>query len=92
MRRARGGSWSKRAKDAPAISQAVQINMIMPVSTAILAAASLVAVSVRWALAKTAAIATHAFGLATPSTVPPTSEGACVATLWAATGGAVAMW
>ena len=92
MMRARGGSRSKRARDAPAINQAVQIRMIIAVSTVIFAAASVVAVSDRCALAKTAAIATHAFGLATPSSVPPTSEGACVATAWAASGGAVAMW
>jgi hypothetical protein len=61
--------------------------MIIAVSTLIFAAASVVAVSDRWALAKTAAIATHAFGFAPPSSVPPTSEGASVATAWAESGG-----
>src|SRR6202045_5452923 len=89
MMRARCGSRSGRARDARAINQVVHTRIIITVSTAILAAASVVAVSARWVLANTAAIATHAFGLATPSSVPPTSEGASVAAVCAASGGAV---
>jgi hypothetical protein len=40
----------------------------------------------------TAAIATHAFGLATPSSNPPARDGAAAASDPAVSGGAVAMW
>jgi hypothetical protein len=50
------------------------IATIIAARTAVLAAASAAAPSARRALAKTAAIATQPFGLATPSTVPPASE------------------
>jgi hypothetical protein len=68
------------------------IRTIITARTAVLAAASVAAVSARRALAKTAAIATQPFGLATPSTVPPASEGASAAALCADGGGAVAIW
>jgi len=45
MMRARCGSRSKRARDAPAINQVLQIRMIITVSTVILAAASVIVVS-----------------------------------------------
>src|SRR5207253_1797706 len=57
----------------------------------ILAVASAVAVSARRALAKTAAIATHPFGLATPRSVPPTNEKAFEASVCSDSGGAVAI-
>src|SRR5437870_13590687 len=72
--RARRGSRRTGAIDVPANSQVAQITMIITVSTAILAAASVVGESARWALAKTAAIATQAFGLAMPRSAPPMSS------------------
>ena len=69
MMRERCGLRSIGARDAPAISQAALIRTIMTVSRAILAASSAIAVSARRVLAKTAAIATQAFGLATPNSV-----------------------
>jgi hypothetical protein len=68
------------------------ITTIIRLSTAVLAAASIVAVSARRVLAKTAAIATQAFGFAMPSSVPPTSEGAAAAAVSVPSGGAVATW
>jgi hypothetical protein len=65
---------------------------IITASTATLAAASTAASSASRALAKTAAIAIHALGLATPRSVPPTSPGASDRGPSAASGGALAMW
>ncbi len=76
--------------DVPAASHVAQITMIAAVSTTILAAASVVGASARWALAKTAAIATQAFGLATPRSAPPASEEASEAAVCSESGGAVA--
>src|SRR6266498_2494893 len=89
--RARCGSRSIGTRDAPAISQTVMIRTITA-RTAVFAAASVAAVLASRALAKTAAIATQPFGLATPSTVPPASEGASALALRTDNGGAVAMW
>src|SRR5207245_11023506 len=72
--RDRLGSRRTGAIDVPANSHVAQITTIITVSTAILAAASVVGESARWALAKTAAIATQAFGLAMPRSAPPMSE------------------
>src|SRR5207253_11012405 len=66
--------------------------MIIAVSTAILAAASVVVSSARWPLAKTAAMATQAFGLAMPRSVPPATENVLEAAVGSASGGAVAIW
>src|SRR5258708_11164621 len=74
--RARPGSRSNGAIDVPATSHIAQIAIIIAVSTAILAAASVAVPSARGPLAKTAARATHASGLATPAEVPPASENA----------------
>src|ERR1051326_4258907 len=73
-RRARRGWRSNGAIAVPANSHVAQITMIITVSTAILAAASVVAASARRALAKTAAIATQAFGLAMPRSAPSIGE------------------
>src|SRR5439155_2102968 len=89
--RERRGSRRSGANDAPASSQAALIRTIIAVSTAAFRLASTAARSARCALANTAAIATHAFGLATPSTTPPGSEGAAEA-VCADNGGVVAMW
>src|ERR1700726_1012259 len=89
--RARRGSGRKGAIDVPATSHIAQIAMIIAVSTAILAAASVVVSSARWPLAKTAAMATHAFGLAMPRKVPPATENVLEAEV-GESGGAVAMW
>src|SRR6266700_3777972 len=85
------GSRSNGAIDAPATSHVVQITMIIAVSTAIFAAASVVAASARWALAKTAAIAIQAFGLATPRSAPPAGEKVSEAAAGSESGAAVAM-
>src|SRR5207244_11817748 len=74
------------------MSHIAQIAMIIAVSTAILAAASVVVSSARWPLAKTAAMATQAFGLAMPRSVPPATENVLEAAVGSASGGAVAMW
>src|SRR5215472_18063905 len=73
-------------------SQVVQIATTIGVSAATLAAASTGPAAARWALPKTAAIATHAFGLATPSSAPPATEKPDGAAAGSASGGAVAMW
>lgn len=67
------------------------IRTIITLSTAILAAASVVAVSARRALANVTAIATQAFGFATPRSTPPPSEGGSEAAVCSESGGAVAM-
>ena len=66
--------------------------MIIAVSTAILAAASVAVSSARWPLAKTVAMATQAFGLAMPRKVPPATENVLEAAVGSESGGAVAMW
>ena len=58
----------------PATSHIAQIAMIIAVRTAILAAASVAVSRVMWPLAKTAAMATQAFGLAMPRKVPPATD------------------
>src|SRR5919202_659258 len=65
--------------DAPAASQAVLMSTIMTLRTATFAAASVAADPARRALANTAAIATHAFGLATPRSAPPANDGEAAA-------------
>jgi hypothetical protein len=67
------------------------IATIISVRTTVLAAASVVAVSARRAFAKTAAIATQAFGLANAKRVAPTSEGATEASRCSERAGAVAI-
>src|SRR5438132_12656911 len=89
--RARRGSRSSGVIDAPATSQVPQMTTIMVVSAPILEAASVVAASARWLLAKTEAIAIHAFGLAMPRTSPPPTEAASEAPANAVRGGGVAM-
>src|SRR5438309_10506772 len=88
--RARRGSRRTGAIDVPAKSHVAQITMIITVSTAILAAASVLGESARWALTKTAAIATQAFGLAMPRSAPPMSEKAIGAPVGCESGGAAA--
>src|SRR5215472_18846662 len=89
--RARKGLRRRGAIDVPATSHVPQITMIIAVSTAILAVASVVSSSARRALAKTVAIATHAFGLATPRSVPPANDKASGAAAGSESGGEVAM-
>src|SRR3989442_1591475 len=87
-RRARRGSRNNCASDVPVTSHVAQITTIIAVSTEILAAASIIASSARRPLAKTAAIATQAFGLATPRSAPPASEGASETAVCSESGGA----
>src|SRR5258708_6183936 len=85
--------WSTAsAVDGRATSHIAQIAIIIAVSTAILAAASVAVSSARWPLAKTAAMATQAFGLAMPRKVPPATENVLEAAVGSESGGAVAMW
>jgi hypothetical protein len=65
------------------------IRTIITVNTATFAAASASACSASRTPAKTAAMATQAFGFATPSSAPPPSEGAA-AVPGSASGDAVA--
>ena len=66
------------------------MSTIITLSTATLDAASAAAPPARRALAKTAAIATHALGLATPSRAPPASDGGGAPSPPLCSGGAVA--
>src|SRR5204863_7973252 len=75
MIRERRGSRSTGASEAPARSHAVLIRMIISVSASVLTAASVSGLAARRALANTAEIANHAFGLAIPSSIPPAREG-----------------
>src|SRR5256885_12122157 len=88
--RARPESRSNGAIDVPATSHVAQIAMIIAVSTAILAAASVAVSSARWPLAKTAAMATQAFGVAMPRKGPPATEKVLEAAVGSESGGAVA--
>src|SRR5919198_867145 len=90
--RARRGSRNNGAKVAPASSHSAQITTIITASRATFAAASAAELSARRVLANTAAIATQAFGFATPSRAPPASEGERVVSVRAGSGGAVATW
>src|SRR5260370_23150059 len=90
--RARPGSRSNGAIDVPATSHIAQIAIIIAVSTAILAAASVAVSSARWPLAKTAPMATPAFGLPVPRKVPPPTANVLQAAVGSESGGAVAMW
>src|SRR5256885_17256679 len=89
--RARPESRSNGAIDVPATSHIAQIAMIIAVSTAILAAASVVVSSARRPLPETAAMATQAFGLAMPREVPPATENLLEAAVGSDSGGARAL-
>src|SRR5579864_2255398 len=88
--RARRGCRRAGASEAPATSQVPLITTIITVRTAILSAASVVAPAARCELAKTAPIATQAFGFATPSSAPPANDGAVSRDDGGGSGGAVA--
>ena len=87
-RSACGGAASARR---PRGARSVLIRTIIGTRRATLAPASSAARPARWALAKTAAIAIQAFGLARPNTVPPASVGGARRRR-VRSGGAVAMW
>src|SRR5262245_27301512 len=89
--RERRGSRSTEASPQPTRSHAAQIKMIIGVSARVLAAASASGLAARRALANTAEIASHAFGLATPRSSPPVRDGGLPAVGCEVTGGAVAM-
>src|SRR5207248_11626961 len=86
--------WAPRdgAMEAPETSHIAQIAMIIAVSTAILAVESVVVSFARWPLAKTAAMAIQAFGLAMPRKDPPATENVLETAVGSESGGAVAMW
>src|SRR5581483_4750704 len=90
--RDRRGCRRSGASDVPARSHVALIRTIVGIRAAVFAAASATAPAERCALAKTAAIATQAFGFATPSSAPPASDGAGLVAVRYASGGEVAMW